>query len=497
MFNLTESFKKEYELFLVEEEEKENKDFFFSLREAQKEAEDGFALIESYFSAINEENNENKIDVKNENKIDVKKTIALLSRLSSPSEEVSNYSPTPTFEIVKTIGDLKFPKNIIFFIKQLLSWIKNVVIYFFKKFTNFARKLLGMKEEELDKDVIKLRNLIQKVEKKESIDFFPLKNQKTKTIRAYNLGAENFRDFESQINNIFEGENAKENGIILKEFQGSSAANQFANKPSTTNVIVSIDLSNDLLSLQELLQHFFDLFDNSYGSNNEYLFGVDDLKLFLTLFKQSFSDLSSGRMPTYEIGGVTSEAEMIDANRIKDNLIRTNLNVTQLKDAFVKTGDKLEDIARIVANKQLIGATNMGVSYKFYSGATYELMLSLIEKLKPRLKEAKTLENSLKKMQESYTKITKELEKLSSAMLVSPYSSITYTSVYQRKISNLVLSAKYMTQTVVLRLSTLSIYIKEISDILEIIRNLNAINSVDRTIAEKTGSWFSRRILKQ
>jgi predicted transcriptional regulator len=124
-------------------------------------------------------------------------------------------------------------------------------------------------------------------------------------------------------------------------------------------------------------------------------------------------------------------------------------------------------------------------------------MLSLIEKLKPRLKEAKTLENSLKKMQDSYTKITKELEKLSSAMLVSPYSSITYTSVYQRKISNLVLSAKYMTQTVVLRLSTLSIYIKEISDILEIIRNLNAINSVDRTIAEKTGSWFSRRILKQ
>ena len=480
MNNLAEEFKREYELYLQEEEENEYKDFFVNLQEAQKEAEKGLDLIEKYFAAIPKENgsiNEAYITLKEEENIKIKDLIVKLGQITSGDEEI-RYSPAPRFEIVKTIGEMKFPQNIVFFIKQLLSWIRNVVLYFFKRFTNFFKKMIGRDVKPLDKDILSLKNLSQKIEKAKLLNFSfnAAAAPKTQVVRAYNIKAEDIKDFDKTVNKLFES-------TILKENEKRS-------------IVVSIDLSNDLEAIQALLQHFFDLFDNAYGSNSEFLFGIDDMVLFLDTFEKAFKNI--GKIQSYEFDGITAEIEMIDSTRVKDNLIRTNLNVTQLKEAYMSISNKLEDVARIVANKQLIGATNMGASYKFYSASTYEFMLSILRTMAPRLKDAKDLEKKMKNMQEKYLKVTEKFEKLARNLGYASYGNVTYTSIIQRKVSNLLLSAKYMTQTVTLRLSTLALYIKLLSDINETIINLNAINmsskDIARGVSNKELRWFQRMI---
>ena len=67
-------------------------------------------------------------------------------------------------------------------------------------------------------------------------------------------------------------------------------------------VVISLDVTKDVVSLKEYCRHFFDLFDNAFGSNNEFLFGTEDVEMLLRAFETMRKNLESGKMSMFSIG---------------------------------------------------------------------------------------------------------------------------------------------------------------------------------------------------
>lgn len=495
-FNLSEAFQAGYQRYLDEQYKNLNYNLdklFKELKESQENAIRGFNAIQEYFNlfaesegVINEEGplgSVPEVDIKprvDENRNDKRnKTIdnTLQSVLNlavndiydrvNTSYATDNKKKEDNDMLYKAVGittvqkisDMKFPQNIIFFIKQLISWIHRVVIFFIESFKNILRGFVGAKKKEIDPEKLKLQ--LVKTKKLEQIEMLPLTPGKAAApIKAVQFNAKDLSLFQP----------------ILTE--GLFDVDIFKDKKeepiSRTPVAISIDLSKDLISLKQLVQHFYDLFDNSYGSNNEALFETTDLELLLNIFKETISDVKAGRTQTYEVGENLAEVDAVNYDRIKENLYRTATNIENLKKAYVTTSSRINDIAKIINHKELLMATNMGASFRWLTATTLTEMINILNTLKPRLKRAERLEADLEKMQKAYGKVSEQLQKLQ--IQLNAISNVTYTTVYQRKVTNLFNSAKAMSQVITLRLTGLGMYIRELKSVEDIIETLALFN---------------------
>ena len=328
---------------------------------------------------------------------------------------------------------------------QLLLNLKNLIVTL----------LGGRKTVDVNSDALKLQ-----LERSKKIELLkPLNaNGDASPTKLYKLDSNSLKKYTVLSEGLFDG--------LFKD------VNDVPGKPASP-VVVTIDISKDLLSLKELVQHFYDLFDNAFGSNNEKLFDTEDLEIILTILKSSIQDIKSGHMSTYEIQGGMGEISSLDSGRVRENLIRTNQNITSLKGAYMDTASKINDIAKIINSKELLMVTDMGADFKWLTASTLEQMIQIMSTIEPRLKEAKALEK-LAKMEVAYKKITLQLQKMQQAFVT--VGNVTYISPYQKRINDLFASSRYMTQTVSLRLTCLGLYIKELKDIREIITMLAAVN---------------------
>lgn len=468
MFNLSESWKKNYEEFLNEEYENFDSSFaetFAELEEAQKTAEKSFDIVNEYFSifALSESqlNEEDEIDVKKEKETDevIEKNLKdMIKDLANDKSDVKASLPKDykavAIPTVERFGDMKFPQNIIFFVKQLINWIKHLVVYFIEKIKNLFRVLIGSKPKELNKDYIKFS--LDRERELETMQLINTSGEPSKVIKAYRVDPSKVSFYQKPLTEAPE---------LFKEPEV---------RPDKQPIVITMDLSKDLLALRQLVSHFYDLFDNAYGSNNEQLFGTEDLEIILKIFRNSIKSIKTGDLPTYEVGGTMAEVSAIDSSRIKENLIRTHTNVQALQGAYQDTANRINDIAKIINNKELLMTKDMGISFAWLTGSTLKEMNEIQATIKPRLKEAEKLMKALDKAQRAYGEVANELQKMQHAILA--ISNITYTSVYQRRVQDLLLAAKYMTQLVSLRLSALGVYIKELKDIRNIISMLAVLN---------------------
>lgn len=236
-----------------------------------------------------------------------------------------------------------------------------------------------------------------------------------------------------------------------------------------------LDTSKDLLALRQSLDHFFQLFDNAFGSNDEKLFSVDDLEIMLDLFHRTMDAVWNPSHDTaLEIGGsVKFGSDAISAAKLRDNLLRTRINTDQLKQAYVVTNKQINTIAQIIMQKNMLGASQMGVQFAYLSASTYEIMIELLDVINVRLKEASAMEKKLQKMKKSYEKLTNELNRRRTAL--ASVSGMTYTTVIQKRINELFDGSRFMTETVQLRLNTLALYISELNDTRAVLKNLAAV----------------------
>lgn len=406
------------------------------------------------------------------------------------AEADMTYKPMVAFSEVTKMSDMKFPQNIIFFITQFCKWIKNNVLNFIDKFSNIVRSLLGLEvgKKKFNKDDLKLN--LEKTRAIETkyiigdndvyrkdetvIDFLSGKETYSSKVKPISLLSIPYDDVKrlglTEELNIFKNiELLTEGSFNSKEFDGGAHGSDSVN-------VIKLDTTKDLFALKQSLDHFFDLFDNSYGSNDEKLFSVDDLEIMLKMFENTLQLMKSGVSgdSALEIRGeLTLTGDAINATRLKDNLLRTKINTDNLKAAYVVTNKQINQIAQIIMNKNLLGASQMGVQYAFLSASTYETMIEILEIIDMRLKEAQVMEKKLNKMKASYIKLTNALD--AKRAKLNTLSGLAYTTIIQRKINELYDGARYMTQTVQLRLNTLALYISELNDTRAILKNLNAI----------------------
>lgn len=478
---LTEAWKESYKAYLNEVESSIDS-VPEEITEMNAEILKGFDYIEEYFKLLPVEGetlteDDKDKDGKNEiNPADI--TSFLMKQLGTQimgnqerERDLPGYKQVEGFATVERLSDMKFPKNIIFFIQQLIQWIKRVVVYFIERIKNVVRALVGAPKKELDSDALKLR--FERAKKLEMINSLrPTADGKTEIVRAIAIDPADVKEYralrEEAINEGFFSDAIRD--VIVK----SKNDERVTEKP----VVISIDLSKDLLTLKQLIQHFYDLYDNAFGSNNEELFKTDDLETLLGLFKRTVEGIKSGRVDTVEIGTNAVEVSAIDAARIKDNVLRTNTNVEALKGAYLQTSNRVKDVARIITHKELLMLSGYGVDTKWLSSSTYQQMMDIMNSLKPRLKDAEADEKKLNKLQKQYEEVAGQLLVMQRAF--NAFSNITYTSVYQRRVIDLCNSARYMTQVVSCRLSGLALYIKEMKDIRDLIIALANINKGDK-----------------
>lgn len=381
------------------------------------------------------------------------------------------YTPAPGVEVVERISDMKFPKNIIFFIQQLITWIKRVVVYFIEKVKNVIKVIFGRTDSIRELDPSKLKLELERSKKIENIVTFPdSEGGKPKLVKAYRIDPKNVNQYVALQEEVF-------NESVLDDITalGSKKA-EF--KPMDKPVVVTIDVSKDLMTLKQLIQHFFDLYDNAFGSNNEELFKTDDLAIVLELFKRTIAGIKTGNISTYEIGSTAVEVSAIDYARVKDNLILTNQNVENLKAAYTQTAEKIKSVSRIITHKEMLMLSGYGISNEWLTSGTFYQIIEIVQKIEPRVKDIAKREKELTKMQKQYEKISDELFKMQKGFMAM--SNVTYSTVYQRRVVDLCNAARCMTQVVTLRLTALGLYTKEMKDTKDLMIALARLNKPKR-----------------
>lgn len=455
MLNLNEQWKQAYLEYLSEESNKvsdEVDSICEELSTAQKEVTRSYELLEQYYGVylLEQEDDDKKDDEKNSINIDVNDIFKTLIDLKNGSK--ASYEPAASYTYQK-ISDMKFPDNIFFFIGQFIRWIKNVVVYFIKKFKNVIKRLVGIRPEELDPRMLELDlRRAKKVEQFSGAIDLGSGLRNSDITKAWRVDPKDIQVLE-------EGED-----ITLKDVLGIK---------KDKSIFVTFDLSRDLLNLKELVTHFFDLYDNAIGSNNENLFAADDLKVILKLFEDSLKNIQHGDLNVYSIGSNSFEVNTIDKNRVYDNLVTTNTNINRLKEAYMSTSAKIQDITKIISTKELTMISDLGVSRNILGSSTIMAIKNIMDALNARFKQAAAAEKTLNKIAVNYEDLVKKLQKVQ--QIATSVSTIQYDSIYSKKMAELLNAATWMSKIVSLRLAGLGLYIKELNDVrqaLVIVRNI-------------------------
>ena len=499
MFNLSEEWKRAYAEFLKEDEAQFNEDvdsLLVELTESQTEIEKGFDIVSSYYSLCclteegplgtvtqnkswKEAEKEDRESSKSDSKPmkDADRTVNdIVLQISKFNRDGDIDYEAASRNSIESIGDMKFPKNVIFFIAQILRWIKNVVLYFISKFMNIIRRLLNKPEKELDPETLKLSfNRIKTLENSSKLakagkagDVVSVRVLNPDAVEKVGL-TEGITDVISNLVNstvdAFKGPEKSDTKV-----KNSAEPANGKNAP----IMITVDLSKDMLSLKELVQHFYDLFDNAYGSNNEKLFEADDLKSILEVFKNTLNTLQTGELNVYAVNGSSVELSAVNSSRVKDNLTLTNTNINALKEAYMQTGAKIKDLTRIMSSKEMLMIADMGTTYSALTTSTLTQLQNILKTIDPRMKQAGKMEKDMMKVQKQYEKLVDQLSGLQRSF--ASVSNISYDTIYNRKMIELLNSAKMMSQVVTLRLVGLGLYIKEMSEVRDALGMLASLN---------------------
>jgi hypothetical protein len=509
-FKLTESFKGQYKTYLQEKQSRE--DYSKSLNEfeqAQKHAEAGFDVIKEYFAYFSEKNGLLEVEglppgkgpanpqgsanpkpaEKNKGDEAIKRVSDTINNVfnivgrsvedfEDSKSKIDDYQPVVGHMKVEKISEMRFPENVIFFFQQLISWIVNIVKKFISFFTTAIQRFFNIPEAKSFDEELKLN--LQRSRKIESIAM-PLSYRKDKEGRLPT--AVTLLGFEPK--DVEKFRSLLPESVKLNEDEREVKAET---SPSRQTIAIDINISKEMEGIQQLLQHFLELFDNAYGSNREKLFGTEDLDMILQLFKKTIEQLGDASVSTTAIGGKLTSMELLDSGKLKDNMVRTKVNTDNLKRVYVQIEQGISNMLAVLSHKQLIALESLGASYRFYSASTYIQMIKILDAIRPRIKQSEDMEKDLKKMKGIFDNIVITLNKMREPLMA--FGQVTYTSVYQKRINDLFDGARYVSQTISLRLATLGLFIRQIKDINEAIYTVNSMNERSKDMLKKAAFSF-------
>jgi hypothetical protein len=281
------------------------------------------------------------------------RAVPALNSTYSDDKSGINYTPEAGIVVTKTLSDMKFPENIKFFIETIIKWLVNLVKFVLKAIKNLIKIITGTDgdKDEMQKAAEALRLNFKKSKVYQTVGTPVVGRVKGNLdVRMIN---------QADINRV---------GIF------SESAMLHEDKA----LAISLDISKDVLALKEFTNHFFKLYDNAFGSNEEYLFGTEDVELLLRAFNTVRKNLETGKLTHYSINGRLAEIDMIDSNRIRDAVNKTKINTDALTTAYSQTFAKIQDIVKVLRIKSEMQSVDSVVSFKILSHATSGAALDLL-----------------------------------------------------------------------------------------------------------------------
>jgi len=485
MINLTEAWKAAYEDYLDKEYASLDIDGIITeMDAANTEAKHSFDLIEQFITLqddptflLEDETGKNAVvsmpagksstdgnsksgddDDKKDNKATLEELISYLINMKAKDSALS-YKPE-SFIKVERIGDMKFPNNLIFFLKQLALWIRNVVIFFINKILNAIRVLIGKPTKELDGNALK-------------VSFEKASKLAVKGAEFHSDKPEDLKQFVQ----VVDIEDLREDASFASLF-GLEPKTNGNNKGSNDKVIskvVVINVDKDLEDLRLTMTHFFDLFDQAYGSNSENLFDTGDLQLIFSLFKNTFKGLMKGEIPNVAlVGGHATEIQAIDPAVVRNNLRLTQVNINSLKDAYQNTALTARKIMQMIQSKEMLMLTNFVGSGQTLSASTLSVIIGMNQAIGAKQKEVVKLGRKLEKTREMYENLTKKLGSLQKSVV--NIGSIQYSTIFTKRVKDLFDASRDMTDIVKLRLSACALYLAELKGIRDTLSALVRLN---------------------
>lgn len=402
----------------------------------------------------------------------------MLSKQPTPdgnprANESIGYQPVAGFAVEQKIGDLPFPQNIIQFVKKIIEWIKNLILFAIKGIRNLIKGLFGGASDSEKEEVQDLKNKL-KLSFKKTQNFKVMgtpvvidKNRATGSQRNVVISARAM-DF-SDVKKLegFNESSLNEFTFTIGKSSESKSDSGFktTSQPSgeSKGIVISLDVTKDVVTLKEYCKHFFDLFDNAFGSNNEFLFGTDDVEMLLRAFETMRKDIESGRAQAFAVGSGKISNSLIDADKMRAVAVNTNINTKKLTEAYSQTFNKITEILRTIQAKTFMQTSDYGISAKLLAHNTVGALLDITDAIEPRIKNATKVDKELHKIQNLYENLVQKLQKHTSVL--GSYGDITLVSSYQQDMKNLFDSARYTSQVISMRISALGLYLKQLKDL--------------------------------
>lgn len=235
--------------------------------------------------------------------------------------------------------------------------------------------------------------------------------------------------------------------------------------------LVNIDVSKEIRQLKEVLNHFFDLFDEAVGSNGEKLFETTDLEMLLSAISTMKDSLSMGSTTHFD----GYKAKLLDSAKLKDNLMRTKVNCDKLNKAFSDTQQIIDLVIKKINTSTIMQATYEPSRFILLSSSTLLGLADVAKLLQTRKKSADILSKNLEKLGNEYSKVVGELSVLRQQW-INIGSNITIHSDLELATAELFESGKAVFQTLMLRFTCLTNYVQIISNIENLVLNLIHVN---------------------
>ena len=375
--------------------------------------------------------------------------------------------------------------NVRSFLGVIIEFVKNLITRFIEWLKKVFSSVVGLTYTEPEKKAdISFTSLMSKA------------NDAQKLKHSFSsFGGTGYVDLgDSKVRNVLGIADEKVKDLVFNQINHESALTEKKEDTVKSHSVPAayLDPSQDLFALKEALNHFFQLFEDSVGSSGERLFETTDVELLFKNFQAVYKALKEGDTNAYaDIGGKLTKLQIVSPDRLKDNLIRTKINTDKLSAAYQDTSSIIQKVLQVIAQKNYQGAVIAPATFTLLSSASFKQMAEIVKVLDSRMKTAKQLEKGLVKIQDKYTKLLRELEKMRSAYMQLG-SNYYAPSVLQKEISDLFVAGKYVMQTIMLRFSTLSLYANVLRETKNAIYNLNLINKKHGIFGESADTDFNK-----
>lgn len=348
-----------------------------------------------------------------------------------------NYKAAPYGVKVQKLSQMRGPAKYIFFIKEIIRWIGDGLVYMLSRIVQFVASLTGTG---YNAEVVKHKNmferetdLIQELEyniigEPESVK--KLSGLDGAFVRQYTFNGKVSDDGKIMIND--ETQMISQEDTLNESSQAPTLKTKYdGNKPAEQtdrdamklkekygrmeeNTLITFDVARDVKQLKLMLNAYFNLYDNSFGSFGENLFSVEELSQIYSFYQSAFDSISSAltndslfKPKKISLGSIERAFESIqntiNVDKLKRAIALTSENVRNLSINYEMLKNRIKQILNvIVATQATLFSRLEGKYLVMFTAATSNEFNEIIDIFDARIKDLTKQVEQIKQVQNKF-----------------------------------------------------------------------------------------------